>query len=112
MQHHICTNLAKDNHREMMTRQNVECILLMCQEMMRSKPYTASSDAGPPSTAVDPSTVTIAGSLATYLESALLYSFPEHRASIWSVKPYFDRQYDDTSMVNSGGRTYKLHPSS
>jgi hypothetical protein len=41
------------------------------------KTYTASSDAGPSNTAVIPSTVTVAVSLATYLESPLLYSFPE-----------------------------------
>lgn len=102
----------KDNHREMMIQQNVECILCVCQEMMRSKSYTASSDAGPSSTAVIPSTVTVAGSLATYLESPLLYSFPEQRASIWSVKHQFDTQHDDRAMVSSGGRTYKLHRSS
>lgn len=55
-----------------------------------SKSYTASSDAGPSNTAVIPSTVTVAVSLATYLESPLLYSFPEQHANIWSVKHHFD----------------------
>jgi hypothetical protein len=40
------------------------------------KTYTASSEAGPSNTAVIPSIVTVAVSLATYLESPLLYSFP------------------------------------
>ena len=83
----------------MMIEQNLECILRVCQETMRSKSYTASSDAGPSSTAVIPSTVTVAGSLATYLESPLLYSFPEQRASIWSVKHHFDTQHENTAMA-------------
>jgi hypothetical protein len=39
--------------------------------------YTARSDAGPSNTTVIPSTVTVAASLAIYLESPLMYSFPE-----------------------------------
>lgn len=38
--------------------------------------YTARRDAGPSKAAVIPSTVTTPGSLPTYLESPLLYSFP------------------------------------
>ena len=38
--------------------------------------YTARRQAGPSITAVIPSTVTTAESLAAYLESPLLYSFP------------------------------------
>ena len=47
----------------------------------KGKSYTARRQAGPSKTAVIPSTVTTAASLPAYLESPLLYSFPEVLAS-------------------------------
>jgi hypothetical protein len=58
--------------------------------------YTARSDAGPSNTAVIPSTVTVAASLATYLESPLLYSFPENGRTqpLISVQPQYEYIHD------------------
>jgi hypothetical protein len=47
--------------------------------LRKVKSYTARRLAGPSRTAVNPSTVTVAASLAAYLESPLLYSFPAQK---------------------------------
>lgn len=74
----------------------------MLNDIHKSEPYTARRQAGPSKTAVIPSTATTPASLAAYLESPLLYSFP---ANCFSKYP-FKNSHSQEDILNCRPKTH------
>lgn len=71
----------------------------------RKSSYAARRQAGPTRTAVMPSTATTAESLAAYLESPLLYSFPSN----FQNKSTFGEHVQCQNQYNKLNHLYDIH---